>query len=420
VQEAAFHGAAREILAPADASELADIVRGVEGRGGTLVPVGVGAHSVLIDPLPDDTVFVSVAGISGIAAYEPDDFTVGARAGMPIADLRRALLEHGQEIPFDTPANAAGTVGGLVARAPSAPRQGRYGALGSCVLGVEGLRAGGRSFRSGGMVVKDVAGYQLHKFLVGSLGTAAFLLRVNFRLRPVPARRVLVRARFDAAPDAWAWAARLAASGLEPAALVVREGECLAPGSRSGAETGWLFEGGAATVAWQQRRVEALRPWGEDGAAQSEDGDASRFLEEVTGLGEVNGDDVPRSLGIVRIVVLPSALAGTAALVRDSFAERESFAGGICGDPVTGLLTVRWSGPPDSIEAPVKSLRQIVRSRDGVARLLYLPPGARARFRHRLTGDSNAAFIDSVLRAFDPGAVFARRRPATSTVEADA
>jgi glycolate oxidase FAD binding subunit len=417
-QEAAFHGAGREVLAPADTAELAAVVRETEARGGTLVPVGAGAHSVLIDPLPDDAVLVSVSRISGIAAYEPDDFTIGVRAGTPISTLRETLAEHRQEIPFDAPAGARGTAGGLVARAPASPRQGRYGVLGSCVLGVEGLHAGGSSFRSGGMVVKDVAGYQLHKFLVGSLGSAAFLLRVNFRLRPIPARRRLFRARFAEESDAWSWAARLAASGLEPAALAVLEGECLPSGAHGGAMTCWFFEGGAATVDWQARSVETLRPWGEAESSEGDDGEAARFLETLAGLGEAGGG-IPDSLGIVRIAVLPSALAGTAALVRDSFRERPGFAAGLYGDPTTGLLTVRWSGPAESIDAPVKSIRQIVRSRDGVAKLLYLPPPARARFRHRLTGDPNLTLTESVLRAFDPRGTFARRRSPASVVETE-
>jgi glycolate oxidase FAD binding subunit len=417
-QESAFHGAGREVLAPADAAELAEIVRQTEARGGTLVPVGAGAHSVLIDPLPDDAVFVSVSGIAGIAAYQPDDFTIGVRAGTPISTLRETLAEHRQEIPFDAPANARGTIGGLVARAPASPRQGRYGVLGSFVLGVEGLHAGGNSFRSGGMVVKDVAGYQLHKFLVGSLGTAAFLLRVNFRLRPIPARRRFFGARFADASDAWSWAARLSASGLEPAALAVLEGDCLPPDERGGAVTCWLFEGGPATVDWQARSVESMRPWGEAEASAGEDAEASGFLETLAALGEA-GSGVP-ALGVVRVAVLPSALAGTAALVRDSFRERPGFTAGLYGDPSTGLLTVRWSGPCESIDAPVKSIRQIVRSRDGVAKLLYLPPEARARFRHRLTGDPNVALTESVLRAFDPRATFARRRSPASVVETEA
>jgi FAD/FMN-containing dehydrogenase len=427
--ERAFFGEAVDVLAPVDESELADVVRDAERGGAAVVPAGLGAHAVVCDPPADGAVHVSTRAFDGVAEYRPDDFTIGVGAGMPLTELRATLAEHGQEIPIDGPAEGGGTVGGLVARGAAGPRQGRYGPLSAFVLGIDGLRGEGRAFRSGGMVVKNVAGYQLAKLLVGALGAAGFLLRVNFRVRPLPARRRLGWARFADDADAWAWAAELRASGLEPAALAVRTGAETAeserggiPAAGRGALAAWVFEGGAATVAWQcaetAKRLAARTAPPE--ASDEEDGDAAaRFLDHLAAFSETGGA-VPPDLGIVRIAVLPSALAGTAAAVRESFREREGFAVAMAGDAATGLLTVRWQGPPDAVDAPVKSLRQIVRSRDGAARLFYLPPGPRARFGHVLGGNPNAVLAAAVLSAFDPHGVFSRRRGGTTAAVGDA
>jgi glycolate oxidase FAD binding subunit len=246
-------GADSDVATPATRDELAGAILAAEARGEAVVPAGEGAHAGWADPPPPGARVVSAAAFDGVASYEPDDFTIGVGAGMRLADLRALLRSHGQEIPFEWP--GGGTVGGLVARGAAGARQGRYGPLGSFVLGVEGVRGEGRPFRSGGMVVKNVAGYQVHKLVVGSLGRAGFLLRINFKVRPLPARRRLGVALCSTEAAAWKWASELRAAGLEPAALLVLGGAARkavsaaeVPPADAGAAVAWVFEGSAASA----------------------------------------------------------------------------------------------------------------------------------------------------------------------------
>jgi glycolate oxidase FAD binding subunit len=420
-QEAAFHGAT-SVQCPRDERELADFLRDAAVDGRRLIVAGSGAHAALTDPVGDSADLLSAAAFDGIGEYEPDDFTIGVGAGMPLAELRATLARNGQEIPLDTSAAAGGTVGGLIARAPGAPRTGRYGPLHAHVLGVEATTGDGRALRAGGMVVKNVAGYQLHKFLIGASGAGAVLRRVNFRLRPLPARRRLGVARFETTEEAWDWAFRLRSSGLEPAALNVVAGACVEdlaaaglPDAGGGAMTAWVFEGNAATVAWQERETEALA--GREAADVTirayDAEEAAALLDFVAGRAEPAG--TPAETGIVRLAALPSALAGTAIALRATFRDRAGFRAGYVGDPTTGLLTLRWTGGGDEAGDPIKTLRQIARSRGGALRLLYLPPGARARFKHRLSADPNAALAERILRSLDPAGVLSRGRAAEVT-----
>jgi len=423
--ERAFYGDDVEVLVPSDRREMAEILRQAEAEGRTVVPAGEGAHAGAADPPPPEAIVVSTAAFDAIETYRPDDFTVGVGAGVGIATLRATLRGHGQEIPVDTAARGGGTVGGLAARAPAGPRLGRYGALTTFVLGVEGMSGGGRGFRSGGLVVKNVAGYAISKLLVGSLGAAGVLLRVNFKLRPLPARRRLGIAFFAKEEAAWAWAAELRASGREPAALTVllgdRGGLAAAglPDADGRSAVAWVFEGNAATVDWLARETEATLSAHDAEPRAGEDDEAERFLDFLAALAETEGRVLPDT-GIVRAAVLPSALASAVGAVREFFRDHPAFRAVLAGDPATGLLTVRWTGPANDVAAPVTALRDAARARDGSGRILYLPPEARGRFRHRLTADPNATLTESILRAFDPQRIFARRSPKGAAAGADA
>lgn len=409
-------GGEADVAVPSSRDELAGLIRAAEADGHAVVPAGEGAHAGWADPPPPGAVAVSAAAFDSVVLYEPDDFTIGVGAGMRLADLRKLLGGNGQEIPFEWPDRAGGTVGGLVARAATGARQGRYGPLGAFVLGVEGMRGEGRPFRSGGMVVKNVAGYQLAKLVIGALGRAGFLLRVNFKVRPLPARRRLGFALFEQEDEAWGWAKELRSARLEPAALLVLGGEARAAGAAAGvpmdegdAAVAWVFEGNAEAVDWQRQECARLPGVTPDGIREGDDEAVARFLDAVAALGETDGES-PADAGIVRLAVLPSALPGAAGAVRTAFADLPGFAAGTVADAATGLLTVRWSGPAASVDDPVPALSEIARVRDGSGRLLHLPGAARRRHRHALGEAPNAALADAVLAAFDPRGTFAREK----------
>ena len=165
----------------ASTEQLIQAVRG----GGSFVVVGGGSKPDLVRVARATQ--LQVEGLRGIVEYLPEEYTITAWAGTPLAELERALAEHGQYLPFDAPyANDGATVGGAVAAGLNGPGRMRYGGLRDFVLGVRLVDGRGRLIRGGGKVVKNAAGFDLPKLLVGSCGSLGVLTEVTLKVFPAP------------------------------------------------------------------------------------------------------------------------------------------------------------------------------------------------------------------------------------------
>ena len=123
----------------------------------------------------------------GILEYQPDELTISVRAGTPLIDIENALNEHNQVLACDPPRFfGGGTIGGAVACGLSGPGRPWFGNLRDAVLGVEMVNGRGERLRFGGSVMKNVAGFDISRMLVGSLGLLGVILSVNLRVHPKP------------------------------------------------------------------------------------------------------------------------------------------------------------------------------------------------------------------------------------------
>ncbi len=127
---------------------------------------------------------VELTGLRGILEYQPSEYTVTARAGTAVAEVAAALAQHGQYLPFDPLLPASATLGGTVASNLAGSRRFRYGGVRDFILGARVVDGLGRSFQVGGKVVKNAAGFDLSKFLVGSLGRYAIMTELTFKVFP--------------------------------------------------------------------------------------------------------------------------------------------------------------------------------------------------------------------------------------------
>ncbi len=170
-------------LSPSTIAELAEVVRATP----RLIAVGAGTKPRLA-AVGDDVARVSLAQLRGIVEYEPSEFTFTALAGTPVREIAAALAERGQYLPFDPLLGQAGaTLGGTVAAGASGPGRVRYGALRDFILGVRLIDGAGRVLRLGGKVVKNAAGFDIPKFLVGSAGRFGVMAELTFKVFPRPA-----------------------------------------------------------------------------------------------------------------------------------------------------------------------------------------------------------------------------------------
>ena len=129
---------------------------------------------------------LDVAGLSGISSYEPTELVVTVRAGTLLSELEAALEEHGQCLPFEPPRfSPGGTVGGMVAAGLSGPARANVGTVRDHVLGVTMLNGRGEVLTFGGQVAKNVAGYDVSRLMVGSLGILGVICEVSLKVLPI-------------------------------------------------------------------------------------------------------------------------------------------------------------------------------------------------------------------------------------------
>ena len=176
-------------MTPATVEELAEAVRSFP----RVLAVGAGTKPRLSLVAPD-VVRIATTKLTGIVEYEPSEFTFTARAGTPLREIEAVLAERGQYLPFDPPlAEDGATLGGTVAAGLSGAGSFRYGRLRDFILGVRFVDGSGRLLRLGGRVVKNAAGFDVPKFLVGSLGRLAVLAEITFKVFPRPPATLTLR-----------------------------------------------------------------------------------------------------------------------------------------------------------------------------------------------------------------------------------
>jgi len=180
-----------DLIHPHSVPDVVETLREASARRRRLLVAGGRAHIDKGNPCEVDAELWTTM-LDELVAYEPAEMVAVVGAGMRVGDLARALAEHGQEWPVDAPPQA--TVGGVIAAGASSPRRLSVGAVRDTVLEVELVTGDGRLVRSGARTVKNVTGYDVHKLVVGSLGTLGVIVRVALKVRPLPAARRTVRA----------------------------------------------------------------------------------------------------------------------------------------------------------------------------------------------------------------------------------
>jgi len=207
--------AARLVATPRSPTELAAALAAADRAGAAVIPIGLGTKLRLGNRPRAADLFLSTAGLRRVIEHEPANLTVIVEAGMPVGDLQTRLAEHGQFLPLG---DLAGTVGGVVATNASGPLRLGYGTARDLLIGSRIATADGKLARSGGRVVKNVAGYDLGKLYVGSLGTLGVLVELALKLSPLPASRATHLSVHSGPTAAQEMAKSLLRSSLQPLA----------------------------------------------------------------------------------------------------------------------------------------------------------------------------------------------------------
>lgn len=172
---------------------------------------------------PKADVTVDMTALAKLLTHEYHDLTCATQSGIRVAEFSDALAKRGQFVPIDVPLRRKATVGGALASGWLGPRRHFYGRARDLVIGSQVVLADGTLANAGGMVVKNVSGYDMSKLYIGSFGTLGIITQLNFKTLPVPKRRRVLIAKLPERTRARA-AAQLASSPVTPAAAFCVEG----------------------------------------------------------------------------------------------------------------------------------------------------------------------------------------------------
>jgi glycolate dehydrogenase FAD-binding subunit len=186
------------VLKPCTAEEVAEIVNFAAAEKLSVVACGSRTKLELgMTPEPYDLA-LDMTDLRQIAHYDPGDLTVSVDAGLPLKELASVLAAKKQFLPLVVPCSATSTVAGAISSGIDSTLRQQYGTARDFLIGAEFVDGTGKRCKSGGRVVKNVTGYDLHKLLIGSLGTLGVITRLNFRTYPLPELRGACVATFPA------------------------------------------------------------------------------------------------------------------------------------------------------------------------------------------------------------------------------
>ena len=214
------------VVRPGSSEEVAEIVKFAAAEKLAVVPSGARTKlSMGLTPRQYD-VALDMTRLDRVVAYDPADLTLGVESGIPLHKLAAVLAEHKQWLPLAVPYMERATVGGTIASGVDTPLRQMYGTARDYVLGMEFVTGKGVTAKSGGRVVKNVTGYDMHKLMIGALGTLGVMTKINFRTFPLPVATRGFAASFASAGRALELRHAIAHSPLRPQAV-----EILSPGA---------------------------------------------------------------------------------------------------------------------------------------------------------------------------------------------
>jgi glycolate oxidase FAD binding subunit len=236
---------------PADVREAAEVVGASAREGLRLGFVGGGTERDLGAAPEALEAVIRTGALTRIVEYAPADQIVVAEAGLTLDGLQAVLARERQRLSLDPPWAGRATLGGAVAANAFGPLRTRHGGMRDLLVGMTMIRADGALVRSGGKVVKNVAGFDLFRLQVGALGTLGLVAEVALRVHPLPEVRRTVWFPGAGPPQVWSLVQLMREARLEPAAVA-------GVGGAARLEVGVLFEGFEAGVTDQVRRTLAL------------------------------------------------------------------------------------------------------------------------------------------------------------------
>lgn len=365
---------------PANANQIAAILRFANSAGLAVTPIGGGTKLAWGNPVPAP-ILLGLGRMTALQAHSWQDMTCAVESGRPWDAMQAELAAHGQMVALDPLWPGRATIGGVVSTNDGGALRFRYGSLRDFILGMTLVLADGSIVKSGGKVVKNVAGYDLHKLMIGGFGTLAVVASVNFRLHPLEKR-------------ARTWTA----TALDPAQL------------RAPLHTLLDSQMIPCSVQLRMRLQECAIDVRVATVPECLDVHATRLQQLFAPLALAESDpsvwkarenlfDRPGAL-ILKASLLPGDLCSVAADLREQAAKHQIEVAIVA--QAFGLMTIALTAPPDAALVFVERLRARLHPSGGSVVALQVPKPLHGRLEMWDCQSNALPLMREIKRRFDP------------------
>ena len=327
------------VARPTDVAQVAEVLRAATAHRLSVVPRGRGTKLSWGTPPTSADVLLDVSALDRVIDHAAGDLIVAAQAGTPLADVQQAVGDAGQRLALDE--TVPGTsIGGLLAANTSGPRRVAIGSARDLLIGITVVRADGVVAKAGGRVVKNVAGYDLGKLMIGSFGTLAVIVDATFRLHPLPAARTWVSAPVSSPAEAQRLVQSVLHAQAVPAAIEVEWGSDSGPAT--GTATGVvsvLLEGREDGVAGRAATVRALLGETATESATDQPAGGATYPWDVTAAGDDRATAFKLTFALSGLADVMQTATETGVTLRGSAGAGVAYAALAAGTPVEAART---------------------------------------------------------------------------------
>jgi glycolate dehydrogenase FAD-binding subunit len=374
------------VVAPGDEQQLAQVLKSANDRGFAVIPRGGGTKLAWGNPPGRADVILSTARLNAIIEHAHSDLTVTVEAGCTLNQLAETLAKQNQRLALDGLFPEAATVGGILSTNDSGALRLRFGSLRDLVIGITLALPDGTLAKSGGKVVKNVAGYDLPKLVTGALGTLGVIAQATFRLHPTPKESRTVSCLTRDARDARRLILAIQDSKLAHSALQIRFGESMQP------QVDVLFEATEAGCAAQAEQLKTIL-----GSATVIESGPSTWNARQDLYSQATAN--PDTALLAKLSILPIEIAEAYdVLMQLAGANRTRFSAVFYA---IGIGTIRLSGAPADLASVLRNIRGKIESVGGSVVIAHRPDAMPKLDAWGSAGDA-LELMRAVKKQFDP------------------
>lgn len=401
----------RVVVTPADPEGVAAVLEYAHRAKLSVVPAGglsqqhIGATPERID------ILLRTTRLAAVEHYDAGDLTIGIGAGATIAQLNSLIAQHRQILPVEVADPERTTVGGLLATNSHGPLKHAFGGARDWLIGVRFATADGKLAKAGGRVVKNVAGYDLMKLLIGSYGTLAVVVGASFKLFPAPRRTRTYVSQFRTLEEALAFRWHVMESPLSPLTLelVSPHAQVVTTGNPDALQQGWrvLLRASGSNAVLARYRAEIADGVEIEGDKESQLWRAlAQFPDKVF--------ESSQNAMLIRLDLPPTEIAN-ALRVAERAASDNNFVVATIGRVGMGAMLLAFCpiavDPPGVVQyANAISYLRGALSRHASAVVLRCPLEAKRHFSVWGSSPTDIEAMKSVKRALDPNDILNRGR----------